>query len=180
MRYFIVALVVSLAWLHQDWFVWPLLAELNDQNNFLSWLVAEEHEVKFGIPANVGFQIFLSFATAGVALLAVWKAWPTELERWAEAGNGNRGNRGGRDRGRGRGDRNRGGRNRSRGDGEKNSGRSTERSADRKSGQDDSSHPQPKERDDSSDRPRRRRRRGGRGRGGNGGGNSQSQPKAGE
>ena len=178
MRYFIVALVVSLAWLHQDWFVWPLLAELNDQNNFLSWLVAEEHEVKFGIPANVGFQIFLSFATAGVALLAVWKAWPTELERWAEAGNGNRGNRGGRDRGRG--DRNRGGRNRSRGDGEKNSGRSTERSADRKSGQDDSSHPQPKERDDSSDRPRRRRRRGGRGRGGNGGGNSQSQPKAGE
>ncbi len=180
MRYFIVALVVSLAWLHQDWFVWPLLAELNDQNNFLSWLVAEEHEVKFGIPANVGFQLFLSFATAGVALLAVWKAWPTELERWAEAGNGNRGNRGGRDRGRGRGDRNRGGRNRSRGDGEKNSGRSTERSADRKSGQDDSSHPQPKERDDSSDRPRRRRRRGGRGRGGNGGGNSQSQPKAGE
>ena len=102
MRYFIVALVVSLAWLHQDWFVWPLLAELNDQNNFLSWLVAEEHEVKFGIPANVGFQLFLSFATAGVALLAVWKAWPTELERWAEAGNGNRGNRGGRDRGRGR------------------------------------------------------------------------------
>lgn len=180
MRYFIVALVVSLAWLHQDWFVWPLLAELNDQNNFLSWLVAEEHEVKFGIPANVGFQLFLSFATAGVALLAVWKAWPTELERWAEAGNGNRGNRGGRDRGRGRGDRNRGGRNRSRGDGEKNSGRSTERSTDRKSSQDDSSHPQPKERDDSSDRPRRRRRRGGRGRGGNGGGNSQSQPKAGE
>ena len=180
MRYFIVALVLSLAWLHQDWFVWPLLAELNDQNNFLSWLVAEEHEVKFGIPANVGFQLFLSFATAGVALLAVWKAWPTELERWAEAGNGNRGNRGGRDRGRGRGDRNRGGRNRSRGDGEKNSGRSTERSTDRKSSQDDSSHPQPKERDDSSDRPRRRRRRGGRGRGGNGGGNSQSQPKAGE
>ena len=182
MRYFIVALVVSLAWLHQDWFVWPLLAELNDQNNFLSWLVAEEHEVKFGIPANVGFQLFLSFATAGVALLAVWKAWPTELERWAEAGNGNRGNRGGRDRGRGRGrgDRHRGGRNRLRGDGEKNSGRSTERSTDRKSGQDDSSHPQPKERDDSSDRPRQRRRRGGRGRGGNGGGNSQSQPKAGE
>ena len=39
-----------------------------------------------------------SYATAAVALLAVWKAWPTELERWAEAGN--RGNRGDRDRGR--------------------------------------------------------------------------------
>ena len=130
MRYLIVALVVSLAWLHQDWFVWPLLAELNDQNNFLSWLVAEEHEVKFGIPANVGFQLFLSFATAAVALLAVWKAWPTELERWAEAGRGNRenrGNRGDRDRNRERGGRNRGGRNRPRGEGGRNSGRSTER-----------------------------------------------------
>ena len=183
MRYLIVALVVSLAWLHQDWFVWPLLAELNDQNNFLSWLVAEEHEVKFGIPANVGFQLFLSFATAAVALLAVWKAWPTELERWAEAGRGNRGNhgnRGYRDRNRERGGRNRGGRNRPRGEGGRNSGRSTERterSAGRKPGQDDSSRPQSKESDDSSDRPRRRRRRGGRGRGGNGEGNSQSQPK---
>ena len=40
-----------------------------------------------GLPLGVHFQMFLSFATAAVALLAVWKAWPTELERWAEAGN---------------------------------------------------------------------------------------------
>ena len=155
MRYFIVALVVSLAWLHQDWFVWPLLAELDNQENFLSWLVAEEHEVKFGIPANVGFQLFLSVATAFVALIAVWKAWPKELERWAEAG---------RYRGRG-------GRNRTRSGGGKNSGES--KPSNRKTSRTESGG-------DSSDRPRRRRYRGGRGRGGNGGGSSQSQRRAGE
>ena len=155
MRYFIVALVVSLAWLHQDWFVWPLLAELDNQENFLSWLVAEEHEVKFGIPANVGFQLFLSVATAFVALIAVWKAWPKELERWAEAG---------RYRGRG-------GRNRARSGGGKNSGES------KPSNRQTSS---PEASGYSSDRPRRRRYRGGRGRGGNGGGSSKSQRRAGE
>ncbi|MDG2214714.1 MAG: hypothetical protein P8M70_12860 [Verrucomicrobiota bacterium] len=102
MRYFIVALVVSLCWLHQDWFVWPILVELNNEENFLSWLVAEEHEVKFGIPAGLGYQLSLSVATAAVAFLTVWKAWPSDLERWAEAG-------GNRDRNRGRGGRNRGG-----------------------------------------------------------------------
>ena len=194
MRYFIVALVVSLAWFHQDWFIWPFLGELYEQQNYVPAFVNDlsedeqlaytaafarnrEHELVMGLPLGVHFQMFLSFATAAVALLAVWKAWPTELERWAEAGS--RGNRGDRDRdrgrGRGRGDRNRGGRNRSRGDDDKNSGRSTERSA-----KDDSSRSHSKEGGDSSDRPRRRRRRGGRGRGGNGGGNSQSQPKAGE
>ena len=188
MRYFIVALVLSLAWLHQDWFIWPFLGELYEQQNYVPAFVYDlsedeqlaytaafarnrEHELVMGLPLGVHFQIFLSFATAAVALLAVWKAWPTELERWAEAGN--RGNRGDRDRGRG--DRNRGGRNRSRGDDDKNSGRSTERSA-----KDDSSRSHSKEGGDTSDRPRRRRRRGGRGRGGSGGGNSQSQPKAGE
>ena len=186
MRYFIVALVVSLAWLHQDWFIWPFLGELYEQQNYVPAFVNDlsedeqlaytaafarnqEHELVVGLPVGVHFQVFLSFATAAVALLAVWKAWPIELERWAEAGN--RGNRG---RGRVRGDRNRGGRNRSRGDDDKNSGRSAERSA-----KDDSSRSHFKEGGDTSDRPRRRRRRGGRGRGGNGGGNSQSQPKAG-
>tara|TARA_B100000459_G_scaffold126937_1_gene80000 strand:+ start:113 stop:685 length:573 start_codon:yes stop_codon:yes gene_type:complete len=190
MRYFIVALVVSLAWLHQDWFIWPFLGELYEQQNYVPAFVNDlsedeqlaytaafsrnqEHELVVGLPLGVHLQVFLSFATAAVALLAVWKAWPTELERWAEAGN--RGNRsdGNRDRGRGRGrgDRNRGGRNRSRGEGDKNSGRSAK---------DDSSRSHSKEGGDTSDRPRRRRRRGGRGRGGNGGGNSQSQPKVGE
>ena len=126
MRYFIVALVVSLAWLHQDWFIWPFLGELYEQQNYVPAFVNDlsedeqlaytaafarnrEHELVMGLPLGVHFQMFLSFATAAVALLAVWKAWPTELERWAEAGN--RGNRGDRDRGRGRGrgDRNRGG-----------------------------------------------------------------------
>tara|TARA_B100000519_G_C14215354_1_gene424664 strand:- start:390 stop:980 length:591 start_codon:yes stop_codon:yes gene_type:complete len=196
MRYFIIALVVSLAWFHQDWFIWPFLGELYEQQNYVPAFVNDlsedeqlaytaafarnrEHELVMGLPLGVHFQMFLSFATAAVALLAVWKAWPTELERWAEAGNrGNSGDRDrdrGRGRGRGRGDRNRGGRNRSRGDDDKNSGRSTERSA-----KDDSSRSHSKEGGDTSDRPRRRRRRGGRGRGGSGGGNSQSQPKAGE
>jgi len=164
MRYFIVALVVSLCWLHQDWFVWPILVELNNEENFLSWLVAEEHEVKFGIPAGLGYQISLSVATAAVAFLTVWKAWPSDLERWAEAG-------GNRDRNRGRGGRNRGGRDRKPREGGRprnggqryGSGSSSERSTG-KSGT------------DSSDRPRRRRR-GGRGRDGNSG---QSQPRAGE
>jgi len=155
MRYFIVCLVVSLAWLHQDWFVWPLLAELDNQRNFLSWFVAEEHEVKFGIPANVGFQLFLSIATAFVALIAVWKAWPKELERWAEA-DGYRG------RGRGR-----GGRYRPRGGGSKNSSES--KPSNRQNSSSESS-------EGSSERTRRRRRRGGRSRGGN----SQSQLRAGE
>ena len=154
MRYFIVTLVVSLCWLHQDWFVWPILAELNYQENFLSWLVAEEHEVKFGIPAGLGYQLVLSFATAAVAFLAVWKTWPKDLERWAESG-------GGRDRGRGRGGRNYGNRSRRSRDG--NRSHNDNQRSESKSGSTSTSSSSDSE---SSDRPRRRRRRGGRGRGG--------------
>ncbi len=82
MRYLIVALVVSLAWLHQDWLIWPLLSE-----------VQKEHDLILGIPAGLGYQVALSFATAAVWFLAVWKAWPTELENWASAGENRRGSR---------------------------------------------------------------------------------------
>ena len=102
MRYFIVALVVSLCWLHQDWFIWPMLEEFNDQKNFLSWLYVQEHELGMGIPAGLGFQVALSFATAAVWFLAVWKAWPAELEHWASANDSRRGNRNRSRRGRGR------------------------------------------------------------------------------
>ena len=164
MRYFIVALVVSLCWLHQDWFVWPILVELNNEENFLSWLVAEEHEVKFGIPAGLGYQFSLSVATAAVAFLTVWKAWPTDLERWAEAsGNGNRN--------RSRGGRNRGNRDRKPRDGSR-SRNERSRSGTRSSGEKSSSNTGT----ESRDRPRRRPR-GGRGRDGNSG---QSQPRTGE
>ena len=91
MRYFIVALVVSLCWAHQDWLFWPLLSE-----------VQEEHDLVSGIPAGLGFQVALSFATAAVWFLAVWKAWPAELERWASASDSRRGNRNRNRRGRGR------------------------------------------------------------------------------
>ena len=91
MRYFIVALVVSLCWAHQDWLFWPLLSE-----------VQKEHDLLSGIPAGLGLQVALSFATAAVWFLAVWKAWPTELESWASASEGRRGNRNRRGRGRGR------------------------------------------------------------------------------
>ncbi|MDG2212850.1 MAG: hypothetical protein P8M70_03405, partial [Verrucomicrobiota bacterium] len=143
MRYFIVTLVVSLCWLHQDWFVWPILAELNYQENFLSWLVAEEHEVKFGIPAGLGYQLALSFATAAVAFLAVWKIWPKDLERWAESG-------GGRDRGRDRGGRNYGNRGRRSRDG--NRSRNDNQRSESKSGSTSTSRSSDSE---SSDRPRR-------------------------
>jgi len=93
MRYLIVALVVSLAWLHQDWLIWPLLSE-----------VQKEHDLILGIPAGLGYQVALSFATAAVWFLAVWKAWPTELENWASAGENRRGG-GSRNRGRGQGGR---------------------------------------------------------------------------
>ncbi|MBC8324410.1 MAG: hypothetical protein H8E27_02115 [Verrucomicrobia subdivision 3 bacterium] len=131
MRYLTVALVVSLAWLHQDWLIWPLLSE-----------VQKEHDLILGIPAGLGYQVALSFATAAVWFLAVWKAWPTELETWASAGENRRG-------GRNRGDNRRGGRDRSnRGDyrPSDNRGERTERSS------------------DSSSESRSRRRRGGRGR----------------
>ena len=93
MRYLIVALVVSLAWLHQDWLIWPLLSE-----------VQKEHDLILGIPAGLGYQVALSFATAVVWFLAVWKAWPTELENWASAGENRRGG-GSRNRGRSQGGR---------------------------------------------------------------------------
>ena len=152
MRYFIVVLVMSLCWLHQDWFIWPILDELNYQENFLSWIVAEEHEVKFGIPAGLGYQLALSFATSAVAFLAVWKIWPQDLERWAESVRG---------RDRGRGGRNRGGRDRRSHGGN--------RSSNNQSG---GSKPQGKysssnSGSESTDRPRRGRRSS-RGRGGQG------------
>lgn len=46
-----------------------------------------------GIPAGLGFQVALSFATAAVWFLAIWKAWPTELEYWVKAAKGRRGGR---------------------------------------------------------------------------------------
>ena len=148
MRYLIVALVVSLAWLHQDWLIWPLLSE-----------VQKEHDLILGIPAGLGYQVALSFATAAVWFLAVWKAWPTELENWASAdenrrGSGNRrGGQGGRDN-RGR---------TQRGD-YRPSGDRGERSE--RSG-------------DGSGEGRSRRRRGGRGRGRSGGqGNDGNNPNS--
>ena len=103
MRYFIAALVVSLCWAHQDWFIWPILQGFDGEDSFLGYLNTAEHELKFGLPAGLGYQVFLSFLTAAVWLLAVWKAWPSELEQWAETGGG----RGNRDRGRSQGGRNR-------------------------------------------------------------------------
>ena len=149
MRYLIVALVVSLAWLHQDWLIWPLLSE-----------VQKEHDLILGIPAGLGYQVALSFATAAVWFLAVWKAWPTELENWASAGENRRGSR---NRGRGQGGRDNRGRTQ-RGDyrpsGDRDRGERTERS-----GKD-------------GNEGRSRRRRGGRGRrsGGQGNGGNPNSP----
>ena len=147
MRYLITALVVSLCWAHQDWFVWPILQGFNDEPSAISWLtVSGDYELAMGLPAGLSYHVFLSFLTAGVWLLAVWKAWPSELEQWAEAGGG----RGSRDRGRSRGGRNR------RGGGERKS--------------DNPSKPQRTEQKSESSGSgsregsgRRRRRRGGRG-----------------
>ena len=44
MRYFIVALVVSLAWFHQDWFIWPFLGELYEQQNYVPAFVNDLSE----------------------------------------------------------------------------------------------------------------------------------------
>ena len=157
MRYLIVALVVSLAWLHQDWLIWPLLSE-----------VQKEHDLILGIPAGLGYQVALSFATAAVWFLAVWKAWPSELENWASAGENRRGG---------------GSRDRRGGQGRDNRGR-TQRGDYRPSG--DRDRGERSERTERSERSgdgggegRSRRRRGGRGRGrsggqGNGGGNPNS------
>lgn len=159
MKYFIVALVVSLAWIHQDWVLWPLLSD-----------VQSEHDLVFGIPAGLGFQVALSFATAAVWFLTVWKAWPTELENWASSGDrgsgrssrggrGSRDGRGGRGSGDGRGG-GRGGNDNRRDRGRSRSGDSqhVDRSSSDRTGED-------------SDRPRRRRGgRGGRGRGRRSGG----------
>ena len=146
MKYFIVALVVSLAWIHQDWILWPLLSD-----------VQKEHDLVFGIPAGLGFQVTLSFATAAVWFLAVWKAWPTELENWANAGDrrssrGDRGGRGNRDSRGGRGERSGNDNRRDRGRGRSRDSQRGDRSSSERTGED-------------SDRPRRRRGgRGGRGR----------------
>jgi len=139
MRYLIVSLVVSLAWLHQDWLIWPLLSE-----------VQKEHDLILGIPAGLGYQVALSFAAAAVWFMAVWKAWPTELENWASAGGHRRGG-GSRNRGRGQGGRDNRGRTQ-RGD-YRPSGERSERSG------------------NDGNEGRSRRRRGGRGRRSGGQGN---------
>jgi hypothetical protein len=144
MRYLIVALVVSLVWLHQDWLIWPLLSE-----------VQKEHDLILGIPAGLGYQVALSFATAAVWFLAVWKAWPTELENWASAGENRRGG-GSRNRGRGQGGRDNRGRTQ-RGDYRPSADRDRGDRSER-SGNDDNEG-------------RSRRRRGGRGRRSGGQGN---------
>jgi hypothetical protein len=150
MRYLIVALVVSLAWLHQDWLIWPLLSE-----------VQKEHDLILGIPAGLGYQVALSFATAVVWFLAVWKAWPTELENWASAGENRRGG-GSRNRGRGQG-------------GRDNRGR-TQRGDYRPSGDRDRDRGERSGNDGNEGRSRRRR--GGRGRrsGGQGNGGNPNSP----
>jgi len=163
MRYLVLALVVSLCWLHQDWFVWPLLAEFNDQDNFLAWLYVQEHELKMGIPAGFGFQIALSFAIAGVWWLAVWKAWPTELEEWAETGSRSGNDRRSRSRGGRRGGRD----NRDRGERRDSRDKRDSREEKKSSGQ------RSEERKSGEGGSRRRRSRGGRGRrGGTRGGES--------
>ena len=152
MRYLIVALVVSLAWLHQDWLIWPLLSE-----------VQKEHDLILGIPAGLGYQVALSFATAAVWFLAVWKAWPTELENWASAGENRRG-------GGNRSDNRRGGRGRiSRGD-NRGDNRGDYRPSDNRGERTERSS-------DSSGEGRSRRRRGGRGRrSGQGNGDNPNSP----
>lgn len=149
MRYLIVALVVSLCWLHQDWLIWPLLSE-----------VQKEHDLILGIPAGLGYQVALSFATAAVWFLAVWKAWPTELENWASADENRRGS------GNRRGGRGRTSRSDHRGDYRPSGERSERGERTERSGKD-------------GGEGRSRRRRGGRGRRGSGqGGNSGNNPNS--
>ena len=156
MRYFIAALLVSLCWAHQDWFIWPILQGFDGEDSFLGYLTTAEHELKFGLPAGLGYQVFLSFLTAAVWLLAVWKAWPSELEKWAESGGG-----GGRDRQHGR---SRGGRNRrSGGERKSDNGGKAPRAEQKSSSESGGGN------DRGEGTGRRRRRRGGRGR--NRGGN---------
>ena len=69
MKYWVVAIMVSLAWLHHDWWFW------------------EESFSFLGIPAGLGYHVAFSFATAAAWALAVYQAWPGELERWADSGN---------------------------------------------------------------------------------------------
>ena len=68
MKHFVLAVLVSLAWLHHDWWFW------------------EEPFTLLGIPAGLGYHVAFSFVTAAAWALAVYKAWPTELERWADPG----------------------------------------------------------------------------------------------
>tara|TARA_B100000686_G_scaffold341224_1_gene418280 strand:+ start:1820 stop:2338 length:519 start_codon:yes stop_codon:yes gene_type:complete len=160
MRYFIAALVVSLCWAHQDWFIWPILQGFDGEDSFLGYLNTAEHELKFGLPAGLGYQVFLSFLTAAVWLLAVWKAWPSELEQWAETGGG----RGNRDRGRSQGGRNR----RSGGERKSDNGGKAPRTEQKSSSENGGGNAR------GEGTGRRRRRRGGRGRnrGGNDNGGS--------
>ncbi len=72
MKYLAVAIMVSLAWAHHDWWFWE------DAFSFL------------GIPAGLGYHVAFSVMTAAAWLLAVYKAWPAEIERWADAGGGHR------------------------------------------------------------------------------------------
>ena len=67
MKYLVVAIMVSLAWLHHDWWFWE------DAFSFL------------GIPAGLGYHVAFSFATAAGWTLAVYQAWPAQLYRWANS-----------------------------------------------------------------------------------------------
>jgi hypothetical protein len=157
MKYFIVALVVSLAWIHQDWILWPLLSD-----------VQSEHGLVFGIPAGLGFQVTLSFATAAVWFLAVWKAWPTELENWASAGErrSSRGGRGNRDSRGGRSERSGNDNRRDRGRSRSGDSQRSDRSSSERTGE------------DSGGMRRRRGERGGRGRGRRSGGGGNPNPSS--
>lgn len=158
MKYFVAALVVSLGWLLQDSFIWEFLVEVDRLQETRATGAPDhplallgntgEHELKFGLPVGLSYHVSLSFLTAAVWFLAVWKAWPTELEQWAGAGSG---------RGRGRGQR-----------------PSRGQRGDRKSSQHKSDD---RQNDGNRPRRRRSRGRRGGGRGGRGEASNQSQSR---
>ena len=77
MKYLAVAIMVSLAWAHQDWWFW-------------AWFPWDSKEEIHGIPSGLAYHVAFSFMTAAAWLLAAYKAWPAEIERWADAGSGHR------------------------------------------------------------------------------------------
>ena len=73
MKYLAVAIMVSLAWAHHDWW-WGDLEDL----------------APWGIPMGLVYHATFSFITAAAWALTVYTAWPAELERWSDAGGGRR------------------------------------------------------------------------------------------